>query len=184
MAPPKCLACGIQDATRLEGQHLMEIWAAQRGVAWDFRKVDGAPYWYLCLECHRREWPLDQRCANRHSKPWSAVVFATTPVRRLLVGDFYLTQPPPERLRAPLFPAATQSRRAGVRSRSPWRLGDFARTDAPLASLPGTAPQLLGCMRGTRLGSKPLEVCLGPPLTAPRLFLRRGRRPIGVAIAT
>ena len=55
MAPPKCLLCGKVDRTKLETDALKAVWAAQRGLCWDFlREEDGAPYWFFCVGCHRR----------------------------------------------------------------------------------------------------------------------------------
>ena len=54
-------------------------------------------HWRLCQACHKRVWPADLRVGNRHSRPFvEPMPGIRGGKRRLVVGDFYLTEAPPE----------------------------------------------------------------------------------------
>ena len=109
MTRPLCPDCGIKQLTELRTEALRRTWADDEGVKWWLRS--GAAYWRLCELCHAQRWPLDRRCANRHSRPGAAVDLAGRDLRqgvsRLVAGDFYLTQPPPLRSSPPAAPSAS-----------------------------------------------------------------------------
>ena len=81
MAPPVCSRCRSCELAFLNDD-LRRIWAAERGLAWDWK--DDLGYWRLCQACHRKEWPDDRRNRNGSSMPWSQVV-AQRPVATKLV---------------------------------------------------------------------------------------------------
>ena len=100
MAPPACARCGSLDLAVL-GEDLRRAWAAEEGVQWNWE--GNLAYWRLCLPCHREVWPEDRRNPNGSSRPWSWLVAhrpSCTKQRSgkacLVLGDFSLTQPPPE----------------------------------------------------------------------------------------
>ena len=188
MAPPKCLNCS-RDSTCLESAALRATWAAHEGVKWGWH-TDEAAYWFLCLPCHRRAWPLDQRCENRHSRPWDAIFpwYVRSGVRSLVVGDFYLTQPPPELLRGRLggggpwqnLPRSRSPRRelaaaAGSATSAPAQASvpSAAAADSALESA-APATGLRGCLKGSRRGPPPPRVILGREVVTVRHFLRPG----------
>ena len=93
--------------------HMKLTWSDAKGFKWD--ETDGSiAYWRLCELCHKRAWPADKRSRNRYSRP------AAEPLpgglrggrRSLVVGDFYLTEAPPEVLR----PSSAPSTRGSTRS--------------------------------------------------------------------
>jgi len=97
MAPPRCAGCQKHDVSELRTEEMRAKWAASEGVKW--RRLGKTTHWLLCLECHRKAWPADNRCNNRHCKPGEWVVWPLTAGRtcvNTMGGKFFLTTPPPE----------------------------------------------------------------------------------------
>ena len=93
--PPVCPKCRDLELAPLR-QGLQEVWQEEQGLKWGW--CGRVAYWKLCKECHEQAWPLDRRFNNRHSTPHHAVPWGgvlRNGVRRLVVGDFYITTPPP-----------------------------------------------------------------------------------------
>jgi hypothetical protein len=84
---------------------LRSKWASGEGLKWTWRvqtvqKRENRVAWFrFCEICHRELWPDDHRVNNRYSRPalshWEKA--SAGGCLRLVAGDFYLTQPPPER---------------------------------------------------------------------------------------
>ena len=127
MSPTTCkpmCRCGKHFLTELETEALRLTWEVAEGIKWQ-KSATGTAYWFLCQDCHQREWPEDYRCANRYSRP--APTFAerlsTNKGRvKLICGDLYLTEAPLERQPTQSFTAVTAAPRSpDARSRSPVR---------------------------------------------------------------
>ena len=77
-----------------------------KGFLW-YRTPKGTAYWKLCLECHNLCYPEVKRVRNGSSNPPPDYFDMYCPPQRCLrkdgvipkmMGDFYLTMPPPERV--------------------------------------------------------------------------------------
>ncbi len=120
---PPCPGCGL-GLSRLHSQKLRESWAQEEGLKWGWYTQEQA-YWKLCLPCHQEAWPGDLRRRGPYCLPladyWKHLVGGRL---RLLAGDFYLTQAPPEYL-----------------SHGRWLApGDPPRRARPAPPLPETVP--------------------------------------------
>ncbi len=97
MPPPKCPGCNT-DLSELVSPFLRDRWSEEEGLKWYWR--DGLAWWRLCQTCHLQTWPLDKRCSNRWSAPFSPpLTYRDGIKRRGVCGDFWLTQAAPELLR-------------------------------------------------------------------------------------
>jgi hypothetical protein len=97
MAPPVCQSPGCHHECSALSAGQRARWAADEGLKWAVITANLA-YFFFCEECHRLIWPDDNRCNNRHSQPaettWRRHL--VNGVVRLIVGDLYVTRPPPE----------------------------------------------------------------------------------------
>jgi len=112
MAPPICPGCGTE-LTELESPALRRTWKKDEGFKWSWHSPVQA-YWHLRQDCHQAAWPVDKRVSNRWSRPGDAwwPSLASSRRCRLVVGDFYLTESPPELLRPkPGLPGASSTQR-------------------------------------------------------------------------
>ena len=100
MVPPVCPGCGVALAA-LKSPRLRAAWADFEGERWRWTS-DHLAYWSLCVDCHKAAWPLDRRCNNAYSRPFSAV-------KAPRLTEFYLTTPPPEYLRTALASSFSSS---------------------------------------------------------------------------
>ena len=120
---PVC-RCGKRFLTDLPTETLRLTWAAAEGIKWQ-KSATGSAYWILCQECHQREWPEDQRYANRWSRPgpsFAERLSANKGRVRLICGDFYLTETPLEHQQTHSSTAAAAAPSSpNARSRSPVR---------------------------------------------------------------
>ena len=91
---PRCV-CGTT-LTDLRTNEERQRWASRLDDCWRYHS-NGTAYWMFCLRCHLRRWPNDRRFNNRWSSPAAPWYHRqVNGVRRLIAGDFYITQPPPE----------------------------------------------------------------------------------------
>ena len=181
MGTPRCLLC-VTETTCLQNPVLRETWKADEGVKWHWHS-DACAYWTLCQSCHRTAWPEDHRVKNGSSKPWSAIVWGRC--RLPLVGEFYITRPPPELLREPFASAAARLGDRPRRSRSPRlvHVTDVATVAATVGAPPAAfsnasdlpSPTQRSCLIGGREGSAPSHVDLGSPVVALRFFPDKNR---------
>jgi hypothetical protein len=139
---PTCPLCG-KFLADLRTQQLQQVWAAWEGVKWDFRDLQRGrtAYWRYCFECHTMQmWPGDGRRGNRHSSPtptrWWRVQRGS--VARLVCGDLYLTEAPPE-IEHKDYPGRGR-RRARPRSPSPLVEPSEARSPNALTFSASNAP--------------------------------------------
>ena len=94
MPPPRC-ACGAA-RTPLATAALRSSWEEVLGLKWSW-VTPSAAYWHMCLGCHQARWPGDGRVRNRYCRPRSSDPRRRVGARaRLVVGELYLTEPPPE----------------------------------------------------------------------------------------
>jgi hypothetical protein len=124
MPPPRC-ACGAA-RTPLATAALRSSWEDVLGLKWSW-STPSAAYWHMCLGCHQARWPGDGRVRNRYCRPRSSDPRRRVGARaRLVVGELYLTEPPPElgSAAAPELAAADSdsSDESASRSRSRFRL--------------------------------------------------------------
>jgi hypothetical protein len=140
MPPPRC-ACGAA-RTPLATAALRSSWEDVLGLKWSW-STPSAAYWHMCLGCHQARWPGDGRVRNRYCRPRSSDPRRRVGARaRLVVGELYLTEPPPElgSAAAPELAAADSdpSDESASRSRSRFRLPP--RPPAVAASAASCAP--------------------------------------------
>ena len=165
------------DTTCLQNPVLRETWKADTGVKW-YWHTDACAYWALCQPCHAATWPEDFRVKNGASKPWSAIAWSRC--RMPLVGEFYITRPPPELIRKSFVDAAATHGHRPHRSRSPRLVDATGLSTSPqtveslLVAIFGTAdlptPLQRSCMKGIRDGPAPTHVDLGIPFRTLRYF--------------
>ncbi len=94
MGPPRC-CCGQRHCAELVTAKARATWAEEQGAKWDWHS-DRQAYWYLCLPCHKKFWN-DGRSKSPWSQPGRAPWgFQVGGRARLLSGDFYLTEAPPD----------------------------------------------------------------------------------------
>ena len=97
---PVC-RCGERYLTELRGTRLLEKWADEVGIKWGWAN-SGKAMWYLRHRCHRIAFEEDHRVQNGSSSPgvsrWGLATSGTDrgAAQRLVCGDFYLRNAPPE----------------------------------------------------------------------------------------
>ena len=93
-----CELCGRVKVSRLRTEGSLRVWAEDEGLKWQWRTPKQA-YFRLCEACHTTVWPMDMRPGNRHNKPGAYFWKQTRGGRtRLLAGDLFITEAPPELL--------------------------------------------------------------------------------------
>ena len=108
--PPLC-PCGLRAVAPLKSHGIRNRWAEEEGISRSrvtSSKRGGASvaYFHFCEECHARIWPDDRRPpnGNRWTRPASRLMptfqASVQGRRRLLTGDLYITESPPELLSA------------------------------------------------------------------------------------
>ena len=108
--PPLC-PCGLRAVAPLKSHGIRNRWAEEEGISRSrvtSSKRGGASvaYFHFCEECHARIWPDDRRPpnGNRWTRPASRLLptfqASLQGRRRLLTGDLYITESPPELLSA------------------------------------------------------------------------------------
>ena len=108
MGPPMCPGCSFTSCTELS-QELRKRWEESQGLKWHLLPSGTQAYWKLCLSCHRMAWPLDGRTSNRHSWPAEALIRRGRSKTRLVAGDFYVLETPPEILHHSMTPKPRQA---------------------------------------------------------------------------
>jgi hypothetical protein len=158
MAPPPCSLCGSLENACLS-ERLRRQWAGEEGVKWKWR--GGLAYWRLCLDCHREVWPEDRRNRNGFSLPFSALCDRTILSGRsggkvsLVVGDFWLTHPPPELLRPGVGPRPCYLPGGGQRPRLLLPLGWW------------DAPSVFASQTASRANTQPTSQAASKPADQP-----------------
>ena len=131
MAPQTCPGCGRLARTELETLQLRSKWARWEGLNVDW--IGSLAWWNLCAPCHKMAWPGDMRQQGpttgllRISRQRLLGVRAV----RLCLGDFHLTQAPPEFLAQTLGLVASASVSSRVRRASSLPVFGFAPVQGP-----------------------------------------------------
>ena len=93
--PPVC-SCGQHTLAQLKSPTLLQAWASMEGVSWS--RGPRGPYFHFCQKCHLGIWSEDNRppISNRFCRPARPSWEGRGQRSRCLLGDYFLTEPPPE----------------------------------------------------------------------------------------